>query len=243
MTPDGWARDGWALAVVVPARDEEATIGATLRSLRRSIAHLRSGFTAATPVVLCVVADRCADDTVEVARRAMEGHGGSLIVTDAGSVGAARAVGAAHSIAHSGLPAERTWIASTDADTTVPAGWLRRHLDHAARGVACVAGIVELDAHQHPPARFDRAYRARIGAESHGHVHGANLGIRADALLEVGNWPLRPTGEDRELWRRVGEGGMRRLADPRLVVTTSGRTTGRAPRGFAADLRRCASLP
>ena len=37
---------------------------------------------------------------------------------------------------------------------------------------------------------------------THAHVHGANLGIRADAYLDVGGWSDASLAEDHCLWNQ-----------------------------------------
>ena len=71
---------------------------------------------------------------------------------------------------------------------------------------------------------------------SHPHVHGANLGVRADAYLKAGGWSHVETGEDHDLWSRLTEAGLRRLSSSAITVLTSGRRVGRAPNGFAEAL-------
>ena len=56
------------VAVVVPAHDEGALIGRCLASVRRALAHPA---VAVLDRRVVVVADRCADDTAAVARRAL----------------------------------------------------------------------------------------------------------------------------------------------------------------------------
>ncbi|PPK65047.1 hypothetical protein V5P93_004208 [Actinokineospora auranticolor] len=76
--------------------------------------------------------------------------------------------------------------------------------------------------------------KARL-PEGHGNVYGANLGIRADAYDAVGGFGSLSTGEDHDLWRRLGQGGHPRAYADHITVTTSARTRGRA-RGGLADL-------
>ena len=84
---------------------------------------------------------------------------------------------------------------------------------------------------------FRHRYSAAIRDRDHDHVHGANLGVRGDALLRAGNWPAVVASEDRQLLHRVRANGGAVDADPGLVVRTSARTTGRGPKGFARDPR------
>ena len=70
-------------------------------------------------------------------------------------------------------------VVSTDADTVVPSRWLVRHVMWAERGADLVVGTAE-------PVGVARgealaAWHARHQlVEGHTHVHGANLGVRAD---------------------------------------------------------------
>ncbi len=115
--------------------------------------------------------------------------------------------------------------------------WVERQLALADQGVTAVAGIVDLDdAEPSLTATFRHTYRAGIRGGTHTHVHGANLGVRADVLHRHGGWHALRSGEDQDLWRRLAGAEVRH--DPRLVATTSARTRGRAADGFAADLAR-----
>jgi cellulose synthase/poly-beta-1,6-N-acetylglucosamine synthase-like glycosyltransferase len=228
-------RASWHVGVVIPARDEALTI-------ERTVASVLAALDRATRVAGCavvVVAHRCEDDTADRARVVL-GDAGTVAATRTSTVGAARAIGVHHATRRLGAPLDRTWIASTDADTVVGPDWIERQLDLADQGVAAVAGIVALgDAEPHLAARFRRSYRAGVAGGTHEHVHGANLGVRADVLRHHGGWhPLR-SGEDQDLWRRLAGTEVRH--DPRLVATTSARLQGRAPEGFAADLARLAA--
>ncbi|MEU8953243.1 glycosyltransferase [Streptomyces sp. NPDC048518] len=78
-----------ALAVVVPAHDEQHRIGTCLHSLRRAAAR-----TAPVPVLIVVAADACTDATAAVAADA----GAEVVEIDARNVGAARAAGADHAM-------------------------------------------------------------------------------------------------------------------------------------------------
>ena len=75
----------------------------------------------------------------------------------------------------------------------------------------------------------------------HPHVHGANLGLRADAYLAVGGWSVPEHGEDQQLFADLRAAGYT-VASPRsLVVTTSGRSRSRVRGGFADVLNALAA--
>jgi cellulose synthase/poly-beta-1,6-N-acetylglucosamine synthase-like glycosyltransferase len=132
------------------------------------------------------------------------------------------------------------WLANTDADTRVPSDWIATHLQHADANATAVAGIVELDT-EDLRADVEALYRASyiLAADgTHAHVHGANLGVRADAYLDVGGWSDLAVAEDHCLWGRLLRGGWRLKSPAASVVHTSGRLQGRAIGGFADTLRR-----
>jgi cellulose synthase/poly-beta-1,6-N-acetylglucosamine synthase-like glycosyltransferase len=69
-------------------------------------------------------------------------------------------------------------------------------------------------------------------------VHGANLGVRADAYVDVGGFSHLKVAEDHCLWGRLRQRGWRIRSCAKTVVTTSARLQGRAVGGFADTLRR-----
>ncbi|MEZ0166121.1 glycosyltransferase family 2 protein [Kineococcus sp. LSe6-4] len=212
------------IVVVVPARDEAATVTACVASVRAAARCAQA------PVDVLVVADRCTDATAALARAA----GARVLTTSVGAVGAARAAGVDAALA--GVPPERWprwWIAGTDADSVVPHGWLRHQERAAAAGTDLLLGTVDLPG----PATRHAAWRARYAA-GRGHVHGANLGIRASVYRAAGGFPAVPAHEDRELAERVRAlPGARVTHSDRFPVLTSDRTLGRAPEGVARDLQ------
>ena len=191
---------------------------------------------------LLVVADACTDATAAVAA---EG-GAEVIEIRARNVGAARAAGMAGLLRRTaGTDPAAVWLATTDADTVVPPGWLRRQLGYAGQGWDMVLGTVTVtDWAEHPPHRpavFAAMYG--FGAGPHPHVHGANLGIRASAYLAAGGFrPLR-TAEDHALMAAATEAGCQVLQASDVTVETSARRRARAPRGFSHVLRALAQQP
>lgn len=241
----------WSVGVVVPARDEDDRIEACLTSIERSLA--------ATPGIvghLVVVADACDDRTAEVAERTLLGSG-EVVAAHLGNVGAARRLGTARALRRlaqaaeghgRGLDARRTWLLTTDADTVVPEGWVASHLRLADAGAAAVAGIVRLglpDDVETPATlreAFDRGYPLHPDG-THPHVHGANLGVRADAYRAVGGWAGLATAEDHALWDRLRAHGWPTVSAIDPWVATSARLVGRAPAGFAGHLAGLAPGP
>ena len=155
----------------------------------------------------------------------------------AGSAGRARAFGTAAGLRRWPVVAtERVWTVHTDADSVVPVQWLHEHRQLAALGVAAVAGVVDVDSFidHHPADRFFAPASYDRPGDEHPHVHGANLGIRADVYRAVGGWSTVTTGEDNSLWEAVLAGGYPtrrhgRCASSRAVGPEGGRRRGSPP--------------
>ncbi|MFJ6213273.1 glycosyltransferase [Streptomyces sp. NPDC092296] len=223
-----------AVAVVVPAHDEERLLGGCLESVRRAAAHPRLR---GLPVTTVVAADSCRDATAEVAR----GHGATVLEVAARRVGAARSLATGHVLARltgpgGALRAAEVWLAHTDADSRVPADWLAHQLDLAEAGFHAVVGLVEVaDWSEHPAGvaeRFHRRYHGYPGEQPHPHVHGANLAVRADAYTAAGGFPPLAVGEDHALVAALEAAGRRIHRTETHPVRTSARRTPRAPHGF-----------
>lgn len=181
---------------------------------------------------LIPVLDTCTDDSGELAPGALE--------VNARNVGVARAAGFAAVLdREAGRPSGQLWLASTDADSTVPADWLAEQLRLAAFGAEVVAGTVRVqDWSEQPDAvreRFTRGYGAP--ARGHPHVHGANLGMSAVAYLDAGGVPPLALAEDQALVDALHLRARRLVATGRIPVTTSGRRESRTQGGFAEHLR------
>lgn len=246
-----------AVGVVVPVRDEQDYIAACLRSVRRALQRLPAD----TAGALTIVLDRCTDRTPELVTELIAGwpqaeavhvtcaasSRGKLLGVPASGVGALRDLGLRRVLSRlCAHPLHRTWLLSTDADSTVPPDWVMAHLRHAASGVHAVAGLAELTCLRHLSAEALVRYRALVASGLHGsrheHVYGANLGIRADAYLAVGGFPAAGAGEDHSLWRQLREAGYHLEQPTDLRVRTSSRVRGRAEGGLA-DLLRSLHLP
>ncbi len=225
------------MGVLIPARDEGTDLPACLRALAVALRELPPELERR----VCVVADRCRDDTAELAR----GAGAEVLVNTRDlTIGATRALGARHLLR--GLDhhaSARTLLLSTDADTVVDRDWAVRHVRRADAGWDAVAGTAKLNARL--AATAQPRYEARLATvrspAGHGNVYGANLSIRASAYHAVGGFfPIR-TAEDHDLWRRLANAGFRLAYAEEAKVMTSARLDGRAPDGLATLLRALAS--
>lgn len=224
------------VGVVVPARDEEVALPACLAALEVAVDTVRAARPGVGTTVV-VVLDRCLDASAAVvaARPAV-----TAVVSQAGRVGAARAQGARRVLADSsalGLGPDQVWLASTDADSTVPADWLLTQVLLHEQGADAVVGTITVaDWTEHPVSVRDSWLRGYSAVAGHGHVHGANLGVTGAAYLAVGGFPNLTEHEDVALVTALSQrhAVARTASSP---VTTSARRVNRADGGFAGYLR------
>ena len=218
------------VGIVIPARDEGELILRCLASVVGAAAEARAR--AGVRVSIVVIADECSDDTAAVAR-AFDG----VIVHEASgaNVGIARARGS-----RIALDLGCSWLAYTDADSVVPPNWVTEQLRLADAGCDVVVGTVRPDFADLSAAHVARWHATHHRGQPNGHVHGANLGVRAAAYLSVGGFAPLPEHEDNELVSRMKTAGAAIVASDEAEVVTSGRLVGRTAGGYAGHLRRIA---
>jgi glycosyltransferase involved in cell wall biosynthesis len=224
----------WHVAIVIPARNEEVLLPRCLKSVLDACAFLPIPVT----MDVVVVCDSSTDLTFQIAEEMLLRHG-TVVTTETGVVGHARALAAQVALRRYSGQLHRCWLANTDADCCVPRSWLVDQLLLAEQGIETVAGIVDVDSFEEHETGVDLRFRGSYLIQpdgSHPHVHGANLGVRADAYLRSGGWKELATAEDHDLWDRLIKTAARRASTAALRVLTSGRRIGRAPHGFADAL-------
>ncbi|MFC4671661.1 glycosyltransferase [Seohaeicola nanhaiensis] len=243
-------RGRWAVAVTVPARDEEARIVACLDAAAQSLRG-RGG--------IAVLVNGSSDGTME---RAMEwfaatGEAGLVLErpdSPAGGVGEVRRDTVA---ACATMLAPQGVVMTTDADSRVFEDWVDANLEEL-RGADLICGSVFPD-----PAEFARlppviAQRGAVEGEymaltialktaidpvphdpepTHLSEPGASLAFRMDLYQSVGGFAAMPGGEDRALAERADLLGWRVRHSARARVQTSCRLSGRAPGGMADALQ------
>ncbi|RYX92779.1 MAG: glycosyltransferase family 2 protein [Comamonadaceae bacterium] len=211
------------IGVVVPAHNEERYIAACLASLLAAARSPRLS----EDVQIVVVLDACTDRTGAIA----ESFGIHTLRTESRNVGMARAAGARHCLA-----AGARWLAFTDADTLVDADWLAEQLRHDSDAVC---GTVAVDNWSGYESAMQQHFEATYtDADGHRHIHGANLGVSAEAYRLAGGFQPLASSEDVALVAALLAGGwsIAWTASPRVV--TSARKDFRAPGGFGATLVR-----
>ncbi len=221
-----------AVAVVVPARDEERLLPACLDSVARAVEAL-----ARAPGVACrvfVVLDSCRDGTADVVARP---RGVTAVPVAAGYVGAPAPRASRRPPSGHG--------ASTRPDVDRQHRRRHRRATTLADGAGRPRGRRPRPRRRHGAARPGdltdhelRLWRERhtLG-DGHEHVHGANLGFTLAAYRGVGGFPHLSVHEDVGLVLALRRSGVPPwIAAGGLAAVTSGRREGRAPHGFAAYL-------
>lgn len=227
-----------AVAVVVPARDEETLLPGCLDAIDVAIDHLRADHPDVA-VHVFVALDACRDGSADVVARR---PGVTAVPLAAGCVGRARAAAVeAASEWAAGSPGGTLWLANTDADSVVPPRWLTTQVRLAAAGFDLVVGTVRprpADLSEDALAAWHARHSTKHG---HGHVHGANLGFAMAAYEAVGGYAPLPLHEDVDLVTAMQEVGIGWIATGAIPVTTSGRAVGRVSGGFASYLGKLAT--
>jgi hypothetical protein len=231
----------WHVCVLIPARNEEELLPRCLQSVEIACAALPMSVT--TDVIVAV--DSSTDRTREIAENMLTGRG-TVVATETAIVGRTRSVAAETALRRYRGSLHRCWLANTDADCCVPETWLIDQLAIASEDVDAIAGTVDVDSFRDHGIGVDALFRKTYLIHpdgSHPHVHGANLGVRADAYLRAGGWGSLETAEDHDLWNRLLEIGSSGRSIGHMTVLTSGRRVGRAPHGFAGALIGLSEVP
>lgn len=216
----------------MPAHNEAEHLPECLRALTTAALCLP------TPTSIVVVLDKSDDGSDALAGEF--GPDVHFVAVDAGNVGASRAAGFeyARTLCRQD-EVNQTWYATTDADSVVDADWLVRMV---AAEADMVLGVVRVPRWRNfspeVARRYLRGYQNK--GSGHQHIHGANMGFRAEAYWQVGGFRALRTGEDVELVERFEAAGLSIHRDKHLSVVTSDRKEGRAPGGFAQHLRNLA---
>lgn len=212
------------IAVVIPAHNEADLAGACMASVKLAATSSELN---GEHVMVVVVADSCSDDTAGI----VGAFGAKAIAVNYRNVGKARAAGAAWA-----LDAGARWLAFTDADTVVAQDWLAAQLRQKADAVCGTVAVEDWqDYGERMRSHYAGSYNDR---DDHRHIHGANLGVCAQAYRRAGGFPPLQSSEDVALVNALIASGatVAWSAAPRVV--TSARRNFRAPDGFGATLLR-----
>lgn len=212
------------IGILIPAHNEEDLLEDCLRAALRAAQHERLQ---GECVEVLVVLDSCTDRSSTI----VGNYPVHCLEIDARNVGQARAVGAAFL-----LERGARWISCSDADSRVAHDWLVAQLSLEADAVC---GTVTVEAwhesfDQSAQIRYHQQYQA---GEGHRHIHGANLGISAEAYQRAGGFEHLACDEDVQLVRQLERCGANIAWSHRPQVLTSARLDSRARGGFGDYLR------
>ncbi|EJM15491.1 glycosyl transferase [Pseudomonas sp. GM21] len=206
------------IGVVIPAHNEQRHITACLASILIAARH--PGLTGQQVSVL-VVLDDCSDNTGQL----VAGQGVAKLDVSFRNVGKARATGA-----EALLNAGAQWLAFTDADTVVPHDWLARQIEFKADAVC---GTVEVDSWtEHGDLVRSKYLELYQFIENHRHIHGANLGLSAEAYRNAGGFQHLAAHEDVHLIADLERVGARIVWTATNPVVTSARRDFKGRGGF-----------
>lgn len=212
------------IGIVIPVHNEEEDLLACIDAINVSIhtiAHLN------IPVQTIYILDSCTDQSLNIILDQQQ----NLIQCDFKCVGKARDLGVQELIR---LGA--TWIASTDADSTVQPNWLYCQIQHQPTDVIC--GVVEIKKWQHIPKLSKEKYLEHYqDCMEHQHIHGANLSFSREAYLSVGGFDPIRCHEDVKLVEKFKNSNFSITWSNKVRVITSSRLNARAPNGFSSYLK------
>ncbi|MBX8469616.1 MULTISPECIES: glycosyltransferase family 2 protein [unclassified Pseudomonas] len=215
------------IGILIPAHNEEEWLDECLHAALRAGGH---PMLAGEPVEILVVLDSCTDRSAHIVSQ----YPVQALSIEARNVGQARAIGAQQL-----LERGARWISCSDADSRVAEDWLVAQL---GLGTDAVCGTVTVDRWQDgfdeaAQIRYHRDYRA---CEGHRHIHGANLGVSAQAYVRAGGFEPLSCDEDVQLVRQLERSGASIAWSHRPQVITSARLDSRARGGFGDYLRQLA---
>ncbi|MFW6749394.1 glycosyltransferase [Pseudomonas pharyngis] len=215
------------IGILIPAHNEEEWLDDCLQAALRAAGH---PMLAGEPVEILVVLDSCTDRSAHIVSQ----YPVRALSIEARNVGQARAIGAQQL-----LDRGARWISCTDADSRVAEDWL---VEQLGLGTDAVCGTVTVERWHDT---FDEAAQIRYhghyqACEGHRHIHGANLGVSAQAYVRAGGFEPLTCDEDVRLVRQLELCGASIAWSHRPQVITSARLDSRARGGFGDFLRQLA---
>jgi hypothetical protein len=261
---DGAAEPGCRAVVIVPARNEEASIAATLDALDAQVDLEGAPLDRASFEILLLL-NNCTDATAAVTSKWRADHPQTRLHVAERTLAPHEAfVGTARRLLMdtawrrlSGRPGVRG-ILSTDSDTQVGADWVAQNLAVLERGADAVGGVIalmkgELQALPAPVRRAylrDRRYQGLVAQledrldpqdgdpwPRHLNHFGASLACTPEIYACAGGMPAVTPLEDVAFVGQLRRVGARLRHHPEVKVYTSSRLHGRVEVGLSGQLR------
>jgi hypothetical protein len=259
----GTASPACRASVIIPARNEEDSLAATLDALAAQV-DLTGAALPPDSFEVILLLNNCTDRSAQAARFWLQQHPGfclqiaeRILAPDVAHVGFARRclMDTAWHRLHS-IPG--TAILSTDADTRVAPDWVAQNLAALALGADAVGGVIRLlPGHLEslsPATRLcyqrDRIYQAFLAeledfldpqpgdpAPRHLEHFGASLACTPEVYAHVGGLPPVKPLEDVAFVDQLRRADARLRHAPEVIVYTSSRLDGRAEIGLSHQLR------
>jgi glycosyltransferase involved in cell wall biosynthesis len=245
---------GTDIIVAIPIHNEAALIAQCLMALATQT--YGSAFT------VVAYLNNCTDMTGELIRRLRAKVPYTLRIfderlpRDQANAGMARRIALQRAAS---LASPDAILLTTDADSRVSGNWISANIAAMAAGADAVAGMVELeaaDAAALPRRLIDDELACDEFAAMldeidstldpdpfdpwprHTQHSGASIAVRAAWHHRVGGIPPVPVAEDRQFFAELRRADARIRHAPEVIVTTSGRTVGRAKGGMADTIAR-----
>jgi glycosyltransferase involved in cell wall biosynthesis len=256
--------DSCQMSIIVPVRDEAATLTTTLRALADQV-ELNACALSRDRYEIILLANNCCDHSARIAREYAKSHPDlnlhvvekQLPIAEA-HIGRVRQMlmdEAYQRFRQQGR--KRGVIASTDGDSQVSPTWIAATLHEIAQGADAVGGRIMLDPSglaglsTHAKICYLRevGYRSLIAelesyldpdphdpAPRHYQNYGASLAVTAEIYAQAGGMPLVRSPEDVALYQALLRVNARFRHSPIVRVVTSARQTGRTAMGLANQL-------
>jgi hypothetical protein len=262
---EGSAHPACQASIIVPARNEETSLTATLDALGSQL-DLTGQLLATESFEVLLLLNNCTDNSSSVAQQWQATHPTialhiieRTLAPEVAHVGTARRLlmdTAWHRLHHAAHPV--TAILSTDSDTLVAPDWIARNLAALAHGADAVGGVIHLKpgeleslpAGARQAYQRDRRYQRLVAKledlldpqpgdpwPRHLEHFGASLACTPQIYARVGGMPPVKPLEDVAFVDALRRGDAHLRHDPSVIVSTSARFDGRAEIGLSHQLR------
>jgi hypothetical protein len=258
------------ISVIVPVRNEAATLISTLTALTHQVDFNQQKFNPSRYEII-LLANNCSDDSVAIATQFAQLHPELTLHIVEKTLPLPEAyIGRVRQLLMNeaylrllNLGRKRGIIASTDGDSQVSPTWLAATVQEIVSGADAVGGRIMLNPTElemlDPYAKRchlqEVGYRSLIAtlesyldpapydpAPRHFQHYGASFAVTVEAYARAGGLPAVRSSEDVALYRALVRSSARFRHSPAVRVTTSARPLGRAERGLANQLNRWAVM-